>query len=153
MKTALVLGGGGFIGNHIVNRLKDEDYWVRVVDLKQPEFQESRADEFVGGNLHSQEFCGRVLLGPEQKWQNDPEGSFDEVYQLAADMGGAGYIFTGDNDAEIMQNSAAINLNVAFFALPTDLCLSLLLIITASAPHVLLNAYAISKVLSVLPSS
>jgi len=115
MKTALVLGGGGFIGNHLVNRLKDEDYWVRVVDLKQPEFQESRADEFVGGNLHSQEFCGRVLLGPDQKWQNDPEGSFDEVYQLAADMGGAGYIFTGDNDAEIMQNSATINLNVAYW--------------------------------------
>ena len=115
MKTALVLGGGGFIGNHLVNRLKDEGYWVRVVDLKQPEFQDSRADEYVGGDLHSQEFCGRVLMGPEQKWQNDPEGSYDEVYQLAADMGGAGYIFTGDNDAEIMQNSATINLNVAYW--------------------------------------
>ena len=115
-KTALVLGGGGFIGNHLVNRLKDEGFWVRAVDLKQPDFQDSRADDFVGGNLHSQELCGRVMLGPDQPWQNDPQGSFDEVYQLAADMGGAGYIFTGDNDAEIMQNSATINLNVAYWA-------------------------------------
>ena len=114
-KTALVLGGGGFIGNHLVNRLKSEGYWVRVVDLKLPEFQDSSADDFVGGDLTSQEFCGKCILGRDQKWQNDDEGSFDEVYQLAADMGGAGFIFSGENDADIMQNSATINLNVAYW--------------------------------------
>jgi GDP-D-mannose 3',5'-epimerase len=106
-KTALVLGAGGFIGNHLVNRLKDEGYWVRGVDLKYPEYQDkSRADDFVIGDLRNQLVVHTVL-------SDTPVGAFDEVYQLAADMGGAGYIFTGENDANVMHNSATINLNVA----------------------------------------
>ena len=105
-KTALVLGAGGFIGNHLVNRLKSEGYWVRGVDLKYPEYQDkSSADEFVIGDLRDPTVVASCLLAPTE--------SFDEVYQLAADMGGAGYIFTGDNDANVMHNSATINLNVA----------------------------------------
>jgi len=87
MKTALVLGAGGFIGSHLVKKLKSEGFWVRGVDLKYPEFEKTVADDFIN--------------------------SFDEVYQLAADMGGAGYIFTGENDANVMHNSALVNLNVA----------------------------------------
>lgn len=101
MKTALVLGGGGFIGNHMVSRLKAEDYWVRAADLKYPEFCETNADDFAVGDLRDRHFVDRVL-----------DRCFDEVYQFAADMGGAGYIFTGENDADIMHNSATINLNV-----------------------------------------
>ncbi|MBJ13531.1 MAG: NAD-dependent dehydratase [Candidatus Marinimicrobia bacterium] len=101
MKKALVCGGGGFIGNHLVNKLKEEDFWVRSVDLKFPEYNETEADDFIQGDLRDQSFCSRVI---DQK--------FDEVYQLAADMGGAGFIFIGDNDADIMHNSATINLNV-----------------------------------------
>lgn len=99
--TALVTGAGGFIGSHLVKRLKQEGYWVRGADLKYPEFSPTATDDFVIGDLRDQTFCKRVL-----------DRSFDEVYQLAADMGGAGYIFTGDHDADVMHNSASINLNV-----------------------------------------
>jgi len=99
--TALVLGAGGFIGSHLVRRLKKDGYWVRGVDLKLPEFSETEADDFIVGDLRDIIFCKQVI-----------DKSFDEVYQLAADMGGAGFVFTGDNDAHIMHNSAMINLNV-----------------------------------------
>lgn len=102
MKTALVLGAGGFIGSHLVKRLKDEGFFVRGVDLKNPDFGVSVADEFVIGDLREQDVVRSVY-----------DRQFDEVYQLAADMGGAGYIFTGEHDADIMHNSASINLNVA----------------------------------------
>lgn len=102
MKTALVLGAGGFIGGHLVKRLKKEGFWVRGVDLKFHEHAETEADDFVVGDLRNQDFCSAVI-----------DRGFDEVYQLAADMGGAGYIFTGEHDADIMHNSATINLNVA----------------------------------------
>jgi len=101
MKTALVLGAGGFIGNHLVNRLRKEGYRVRGVDLKNPDFGASQADEFIIGDLREQSVCRSVL-----------DTAFDEVYQLAADMGGAGYLFTGENDANVMHNSATINLNI-----------------------------------------
>ncbi len=106
MKKALVLGGGGFIGSHMVKRLKLEDYWVRSVDLKLPEFSASPADEFIIGDLRQQDLVQKVLK------LDGPKAVFDEVYQFAADMGGAGFVFTGDNDADIMHNSATINLNV-----------------------------------------
>ena len=101
VKKALVCGAGGFIGSHMVKRLKSEGYWVRGVDLKYPEFSETEADEFFQGDLTDQSFCN-VVTNIE----------FDEIYQFAADMGGAGYIFTGDNDADVMNNSASINLNI-----------------------------------------
>lgn len=101
-KTALVLGAGGFIGSHLVKRLKQEGFWVRGVDLKLPEYSPSAADDFVLSDLRSQQLCERIF-----------DKRFDHVYQLAADMGGAGYIFTGENDADVMYNSAQINLNVA----------------------------------------
>lgn len=100
-KTALVCGAGGFIGSHLVSRLVREGFWVRGVDLKFPSFGETDADDFVVGDLRDREFCASVV-----------DRRFDEVYQLAADMGGAGYIFTGDNDADVMQNSAMCNLNM-----------------------------------------
>ncbi len=103
-KTALVCGAGGFIGSHLVKKLKNEGYWVRGVDLKKPEFSETAADDFVVGDLRDQILCQSILDRP-----------FDEVYQLAADMGGAGYIFTGDHDADVMHNSAQINLNMAHY--------------------------------------
>lgn len=115
-KTALVLGAGGFIGNHLVNRLKDEGYWVRGVDLKLNEYQNSRADDFIIGDLTDISIVKRALFAPEQAACIDSLNSFDEVYQLAADMGGAGYIFSGENDANVMHNSALINLNVAHIA-------------------------------------
>ncbi len=102
MKTALVLGAGGFIGGHLVKRLKREGFWVRGVDLKFNEYAETEADDFVIGDLRDQPTVRGVI-----------DRRFDEVYQLAADMGGAGYIFTGEHDADIMHNSATINLNVA----------------------------------------
>lgn len=105
MKTALVLGAGGFIGGHLVKRLKKEGFWVRGVDIKFHEHAETQADDFVVGDLRDQYFCKSVI-----------DRNFDEVYQLAADMGGAGYIFTGEHDADIMHNSATINLNVADIA-------------------------------------
>lgn len=105
-KTAVVLGAGGFIGSHLVKHLKKEGYWVRGVDLKLPEFAPTAADDFWIGDLRSYSFCQTVV-----------EPFINEIYQLAADMGGAGYIFTGENDADVMHNSATINLNVADCAL------------------------------------
>ena len=114
-KRALVLGAGGFIGNHLVNRLKKEGYWVRGVDVKQPEYQTySNADEFMLGDLKETSIVDRAFSGSGQ--HSLQELRFDEVYQLAADMGGAGYIFSGENDANVMHNSALINLNVAHAA-------------------------------------
>ena len=109
MKTALVCGAGGFIGSHLVKRLKKENFWVRGVDLKYPEFSDTHADEFIIGDLRDPIVSDAALSSPNGK-------NFDEVYQLAADMGGAGYIFTGDNDADIMHNSAQINLNICNIA-------------------------------------
>lgn len=106
MKRALVLGAGGFIGSHMVNRLKSEGYWVRGVDLKYPEFSSSQADEFFLHDLRDQTSVFESLT-----LQNTKK-CFDEVYQYAADMGGAGFVFSGENDADIMHNSAVINLNV-----------------------------------------
>ena len=103
-RTALVCGAGGFIGSHMIKRLKAEGYWVRGADLKRPEFSPSAADDFVIGDLRKVDTWDKVL-----------DGRFDEVYQFAADMGGAGFVFTGNNDAEIMHNSAMINLHMAHF--------------------------------------
>lgn len=100
-KTALVCGAGGFIGSHLVKKLKKEGFWVRGVDVKQPEFSNTTADDFVIGDLRDPRVCENVV-----------DRAFDEVYQLAADMGGAGYIFTGEHDADVMHNSALINLNI-----------------------------------------
>src|SRR4030095_9052850 len=100
MKTALVCGGGGFIGGHLINRLKKEGYFVRGVDLKENEYGNDKADEFVIGDWRDSNVAQKVVKG------------MSEVYQLAADMGGAGYIFTGDHDAAVMHNSALCNLNV-----------------------------------------
>ncbi|NBP00911.1 MAG: NAD-dependent epimerase/dehydratase family protein [Proteobacteria bacterium] len=109
MKKALVCGAGGFIGSHLVKRLKSEGYWVRAVDLKHPEFSKTEADEFLIGDLRDVETVKKSLTLKDFT-------TFDEVYQLAADMGGAGYIFTGEHDADVMHNSATINLNVAHTA-------------------------------------
>ena len=117
-KTALVLGAGGFIGSHMVKRLRSEDYWVRGVDLKYPEFSLSEANEFVQGDLRDVSFVREVIefKGEQGNFYNSVPYQyirpFDEIYQFAADMGGAGYIFTGDHDADVMNNSATINLNV-----------------------------------------
>lgn len=105
MKEALVCGAGGFIGSHLVKRLKKEGFWVRGVDLKYPEFSETAADDFVIGDLRNPVLCDQVV-----------DRTFSGVYQLAADMGGAGYIFTGDHDSEVMHNSAVINLNMVDLA-------------------------------------
>lgn len=107
-KTALVLGGGGFIGGHLAKRLKEEGFWVRAVDIK-PEHEywnhADMCDEYISGDLRDPKVVESVF-----------DREFDEVYQLAADMGGAGYIFTGDNDANVMHNSALVNLNVVHYA-------------------------------------
>ena len=116
MKTALVLGAGGFIGSHLVKRLKEEGFWVRGVDLKKPEHWDTFADDFVVGDLRDPNVVSTVMFSPNQTSVGDVQNSFDEVYQLAADMGGAGYIFTGGHDADVMHNSALINLNVAYEA-------------------------------------
>jgi len=101
MKKAVVLGAGGFIGSYMVTRLKKEGFHVVGVDLKKPEFSQTKADLFVVGDLRDPNVVGEVI-GPD----------VDELYQFAADMGGAGYIFTGDHDADVMHNSALVNLNV-----------------------------------------
>jgi nucleoside-diphosphate-sugar epimerase len=103
MKKALVCGGGGFIGSHMARRLKSENYYVIVADLKYPEFSESSADEFFKLDLRNRESIDMIF-------EKHPD--LAEIYQFAADMGGAGYIFTGENDAEVMHNSATINLNI-----------------------------------------
>ena len=100
-KSALVCGAGGFVGSHLVRRLKDEGFWVRGADLKFPEYWETMADDFAIVDLREPANCRAII-----------DQRFDEVYQLAADMGGAGYIFTGEHDADVMHNSASINLNV-----------------------------------------
>ena len=100
-KRIVVCGAGGFIGNHLVNRLKSEGHWIRGVDLKYNEFSSTQADDFILGDLRDYRICEQVF-----------NGFIDEVYQLAADMGGAGFVFTGDNDAPIMHNSALCNLNI-----------------------------------------
>ena len=100
-KRALVCGAGGFIGSHLVKRLKSEGFWVRGVDLKKPEFAPTAADDFIVGDLRDIAVCKKAMVG-----------GMAEVYQLAADMGGAGFVFTGNNDADIMHNSALINLNM-----------------------------------------
>jgi nucleoside-diphosphate-sugar epimerase len=109
MKYALVLGAGGFIGSHLVKKLKSEGFWVRGVDLKHPEYEKTYADEFIIGDL-------RNPLIVKQVMSSCTLTPFDEVYQLAADMGGAWYIFTGNNDANVMHNSALININVSYEA-------------------------------------
>ena len=126
MKTALVLGAGGFIGSHLVKRLKSEGFWVRGVDLKRPEYDETSADDFqiydlrdprnVEAVMRLEGANGHPLPVAYHRHPFSEELQFDEVYQLAADMGGAGYIFTGENDANVMHNSATINLNVAHYA-------------------------------------
>ena len=103
-KNALVCGAGGFIGSHLVKQLVNEGFWVRGVDLKYPEFSKTLADDFIIGDLRDPGLCDSILDKP-----------FDEVYQLAADMGGAGYIFTGEHDADVMHNSATINLNMLYY--------------------------------------
>ena len=116
--TALVLGAGGFIGSHMVKRLRKEGYWVRGVDLKSPEFSKTEANEFVHGDLRDVDFVRRVLgfKGVQGNFYHSVPDRyiepFDVIYQFAADMGGAGFVFTGENDAAIMQNSATINLNI-----------------------------------------
>jgi nucleoside-diphosphate-sugar epimerase len=118
MKTALVLGAGGFIGSHMVKRLKSEGYWVRGVDLKHPDFSDTEADEFIERDLSVYDNVEKVIQfkGYQGNFYNEIPyrliTSFDEIYQFAADMGGAGYIFTGLNDSQIMENSALINLNL-----------------------------------------
>ena len=118
VRTALVCGAGGFIGSHMVRRLKAEGYWVRGVDKKSPEFADTEADEFVYGDLTHQEFVDRIVQfkGYAGNFYNSVPyryiQPFDEIYNFAADMGGAGYIFTGDHDADVMNNSATINLNL-----------------------------------------
>ena len=115
MKNILVLGGGGFIGGHIAKRLKNEGNFVRIVDIKCHEYfdHDEICDEFIEDDLRDPHLVDYIMYGPNQNTSSDKENSFDEVYQLAADMGGAGYIFTGNNDANVMHNSATINLNVA----------------------------------------
>jgi GDP-D-mannose 3',5'-epimerase len=103
VKRILVNGAGGFIGGHMVKRLKAEGFWVRAVDLKHHEYATPPADEFILGDLRNQSFVEEVVH------------DIDEVYQFAADMGGAGYIFTGEHDADVMHNSATINLNTLHF--------------------------------------
>jgi len=118
MKTALVLGAGGFIGSHMVKRLKKDGYWVRGVDLKYPDFSMTEADEFITRDLRDPDAMRRVIRYGGQTGNFYSQivdkflEPFDEIYQFAADMGGAGYIFTGENDADIMHNSASINLNL-----------------------------------------
>jgi nucleoside-diphosphate-sugar epimerase len=100
-----VLGAGGFIGSHMVKRLRSEGYWVRGVDLKYPEYSLSEANDFYQGDLRDVSFVSNVIRLSDGQ-------PFDEIYQFAADMGGAGFVFTGENDADIMHNSVSINLNV-----------------------------------------
>lgn len=101
MKKALVCGAGGFIGSHLVKRLRKEGYWVRGIDLKYPEYAKTETDDFMIGDLRDYLVCQRAV-----------DQRFDEIYQLAADMGGAGFVFTGENDADIMHNSGLINMNI-----------------------------------------
>jgi GDP-D-mannose 3',5'-epimerase len=116
MKKILVLGGGGFIGGHLSKRLKDEGHFVRAVDIKNHEYfnENEFCSEFILGDLRNPNFVSKIMFVPNQS--TTEVGAFDEVYQLAADMGGAGYIFTGENDANVMHNSSLVNLNVLHYA-------------------------------------
>jgi len=116
MKKILVLGGGGFIGGHLSKRLKDEGHFVRSVDIKNHEYfnENEFCSEFILGDLRNPNFVSKIMFAPNQS--TTEVGAFDEVYQLAADMGGAGYIFTGENDANVMHNSSLVNLNVLHYA-------------------------------------
>lgn len=118
MKKILILGGGGFIGGHLAKKLKKEGNWIRIVDIKKHEhfYGEDFCDEFIEGDLRNPLVVSQFMFAPGQHSLDDKINSFDEVYQLAADMGGAGYIFTGDNDANVMHNSALVNLNVVYYA-------------------------------------
>ena len=113
MKTACVLGGHGMIGVQLVNRLKQEGYWVRSVDIKYPEYSIPEADSVLIADLRNINEVSKALFSPAQSKVFDKENSFDEVYMLAAQMGGALYVFTGENDADIIHDSALMNLNVA----------------------------------------
>jgi GDP-D-mannose 3', 5'-epimerase len=119
-KSALVLGGGGFIGGHLAKRLKQEGFWVRIVDIKEKhEFWNTNdiCNEYICADLTDPRKMSLAMFGPKQhQAKANSQDSFDEVYQLAADMGGAGYIFTGENDANVMHSSALINLNAAHYA-------------------------------------
>tara|TARA_B100000963_G_C22638771_1_gene679171 strand:+ start:7111 stop:8100 length:990 start_codon:yes stop_codon:yes gene_type:complete len=106
-KKALVLGAGGFIGSHMVTFLKENNYWVKGADLKYPSFAKTDADKFLIGDLKNKQFCKDLFLD-----DNNELIIYDEIYQFAADMGGAGYVHTGTNDADIVHNSALINLNI-----------------------------------------
>lgn len=110
MKRILVLGAGGFIGSHLVSRLKELGHFVIGIDLKLPEFSISKADQFIEGDLRDPKICERYITA-----------DLDEIYQLAADMGGAGYLFSGENDFNVMHNSALINLNVAHYAIQANI--------------------------------
>jgi GDP-D-mannose 3', 5'-epimerase len=119
MKKVLILGGGGFIGGHLAKKLKNEGFWVRIVDIKEKHEYWNHNDicsEYVCGDLRDPMLVSQIMMAPNQVSESDNVNSFDEVYQLAADMGGAGYIFTGNNDANVMHNSALINLNVVYEA-------------------------------------
>ena len=128
-KTALVLGAGGFIGSHMVKQLRSEGYWVRGVDLKHPDFSETEANEFIVGDLREVDTVRKSIQfkGEQGNYYNSVPYEhirpFDEIYQFAADMGGAGFVFTGENDADIMHNSVTINLNAVSYThltLPTN---------------------------------
>ena len=110
MKKALVLGAGGFIGGHLVSKLKNLNYWVRGIDIKQHEFKKSDADEFILGDLRNYDFVNSII-----------DSSIDEIYQLAADMGGAEFVFSGENDSDIMHNSALINLHICDIAVKNNI--------------------------------
>jgi nucleoside-diphosphate-sugar epimerase len=129
MKKILILGGGGFIGGHLAKRLKSEGNWVRIVDLKEHEYfsKEDICDDFIVGDLRDPKIVesvmrletvgdGHIVKYSFYKQPFTEIVTFDEVYQLAADMGGAGYIFTGENDANVMHNSSLVNLNVVHYA-------------------------------------
>lgn len=114
MKKILILGGGGFIGGNLAKKMKEKGCWVRIVDIKNHEYFDHKniCDEFILGDLRDPILVSKVMFGPNQTSLDDKINSFDEVYQLAADMGGAGYIFTGEHDADVMYNSVLININV-----------------------------------------
>ena len=116
MKTALVLGAGGFIGSHMVKRLREDGYWVRGVDLHEPEFSDTEANEFICMDLRDVDIMRRVIRYGGERGNFYASivdkflEPFDEIYQFAADMGGAGFVFTGENDADIMHNLSLIHI-------------------------------------------
>ena len=115
MKKILILGGGGFIGGHLGKHFKSQGDWVRIVDIKKHEYwnHDEICDEYIQEDLRNPMVVSRVMFSPKQSTERNDPNAFDEVYQLAADMGGAGYIFTGEHDFDVMHNSGLINLNVS----------------------------------------